>query len=81
MVDSSRYYVLRVEDRRSKRHAFIGIGFRERAHASDFNAALHEHQQYLRRRVRTHSPLPKAGAASPHPLKGSKLVIIHGCHL
>ena len=25
---------------------------RERAHASDFNAALHEHQQYLRRRVR-----------------------------
>lgn len=33
---------------------------RERAHASDFNAALHEHQQYLRRRVRApelrHSP-------------------------
>lgn len=50
VIDSSRYFVLRIEDRASRRHAFIGLGFRERAHASDFNAALHEHQQYVRRK-------------------------------
>ncbi|KAK9805274.1 hypothetical protein WJX72_010397 [[Myrmecia] bisecta] len=50
VVDSSRYFVLRVADRQAGRHAFIGIGFRERTQASDFNAALHEHLQYLRRK-------------------------------
>lgn len=49
VVDSSRYFALRIEDPVSKRHAFIGIGFRERTEASDFNAALYEHTQYLRR--------------------------------
>lgn len=48
-IDSSRYFVLRIEDAASKRHAFIGLGFRERGHASDFNAALYEHLQYVKR--------------------------------
>lgn len=50
VVDSSRYFALKIEDRESKRHAFIGIGFRERTEASNFNAALSEHTQYLRRK-------------------------------
>lgn len=50
VVDSSRYFALRIEDPVSRRHAFIGVGFRERTEASDFNAALHEHTQYLRRK-------------------------------
>lgn len=50
VVDSSRYYVLRIVDRESQRHAFIGIGFRERSEASDFNAALHEFMQYIKRK-------------------------------
>ncbi|EPS61455.1 hypothetical protein M569_13341, partial [Genlisea aurea] len=29
------------------RHAFIGIGFRERPEAYDFQAALHDHMKYL----------------------------------
>lgn len=29
------------------RHAFIGIGFRERTEAYDFQAALHDHMKYI----------------------------------
>ncbi len=36
---------------------------RERAHASDFNAALYEHQQYLRRRVRP--PISQSSLVTP----------------
>ncbi len=45
VIDSSRYFVLRVEDEASRRHAFIGLGFRERDAASDFKIAVHEHER------------------------------------
>jgi len=45
VIDSSRYFVLRVEDEASRRHAFIGLGFRERDAASDFKIAIHEHER------------------------------------
>ncbi|GAB4859591.1 hypothetical protein Ancab_011064 [Ancistrocladus abbreviatus] len=49
VIDSSRYFVLRVEENLGGRlrHAFIGIGFRERPQAYDFQAALHDHMKYL----------------------------------
>ncbi|PSC68868.1 Adaptin ear-binding coat-associated 2 [Micractinium conductrix] len=50
VVDSSRYFVLRIVDRASQRHAFVGVGFRERNEASDFNAALYEFLQYIKRK-------------------------------
>ncbi|XP_020105547.1 uncharacterized protein At1g03900 isoform X1 [Ananas comosus] len=52
VIDSSRYFVLRVEENIGgrNRHAFIGIGFRERTQAYDFQAALHDHMKYLNKK-------------------------------
>ena len=49
VIDSSRYYVVKVVDEASGRHAFLGLGFRHREESSNFTAALDEHVQYLRR--------------------------------
>ncbi|KAF9577349.1 Adaptin ear-binding coat-associated protein 2 [Lunasporangiospora selenospora] len=45
VVDSSRYFVLKIEDQ--ARHAFIGLGFLDRGHAFDFNVALQDHFKQL----------------------------------
>ncbi|XP_052178724.1 uncharacterized protein LOC127792310 [Diospyros lotus] len=52
VIDSSRYFVLRIEENIGgrPRHAFIGIGFRERPEAYDFQAALHDHMNYLNKK-------------------------------
>eukprot|EP00245_Coleochaete_scutata_P016837 TRINITY_DN8042_c0_g1_i1.p1 TRINITY_DN8042_c0_g1~~TRINITY_DN8042_c0_g1_i1.p1 ORF type:complete len:284 (-),score=53.83 TRINITY_DN8042_c0_g1_i1:671-1522(-) len=52
VIDSSRFFVLRIEDTSGGpgRHAFIGIGFRERTLAYDFQAALYDHMKYLNKK-------------------------------
>jgi hypothetical protein len=39
VVDSSRYFALRIDNGQGK-HAFVGMGFRDRSHSYDFNATL-----------------------------------------
>jgi len=52
VIDSSRYFVIRVVDRENgqSRHVFLGLGFRDREQASNFNAALAEYREYLERK-------------------------------
>ncbi|PIA45419.1 hypothetical protein AQUCO_01700750v1 [Aquilegia coerulea] len=50
VLDSSRYFVLKIEDGRGK-HAFIGLGFAERNEAFDFNVALSDHEKYVKREI------------------------------
>jgi len=49
VLDSSRYFVLRVEN--NQRTAFIGLGYNDRNDASEFNITLHDFQRRLDQEV------------------------------
>mmetsp|Transcript_24978 Transcript_24978/g.27795 ORF Transcript_24978/g.27795 Transcript_24978/m.27795 type:complete len:267 (-) Transcript_24978:31-831(-) len=46
-IDSSRFFVLTIEDPASGRRAFIGLGFSLKPTAYDFKATLDDHRKYL----------------------------------
>eukprot|EP00908_Phaeocystis_cordata_P025970 Transcript_8446.p1 GENE.Transcript_8446~~Transcript_8446.p1 ORF type:complete len:212 (+),score=102.03 Transcript_8446:372-1007(+) len=48
VVDSRRYYVLRIDDGKGH-HAFIGMGFRDRDDAYNFNATMQDHWKSIKR--------------------------------
>ncbi|XP_062889144.1 adaptin ear-binding coat-associated protein 2-like [Mobula hypostoma] len=47
VIDSSRYFVIRIEDGNGRR-AFIGIGFVDRGDAFDFNVSLQDHFKWVK---------------------------------
>mmetsp|Transcript_1652 Transcript_1652/g.3019 ORF Transcript_1652/g.3019 Transcript_1652/m.3019 type:complete len:282 (+) Transcript_1652:134-979(+) len=49
VVDSSRYFVLRISDEKIGREAHIGIGFRERNDALNFKMSLDDYQKAMKR--------------------------------
>eukprot|EP00941_MAST-03F_sp_MAST-3F-sp1_P004922 g4922.t1 len=48
VTDSSRYFVLRIEDPKSGRHAFIGIGFIDRGEAFNFQTTIQDYKEKLK---------------------------------
>ncbi|XP_048375182.1 adaptin ear-binding coat-associated protein 2 [Sphaerodactylus townsendi] len=65
VTDSSRYFVLRIEDGNGRR-AFIGLGFVDRGDSFDFNVALQDHFKW----VKQQSELAKQAQS---PEQGPKL--------
>ncbi|KAK8803278.1 hypothetical protein WA158_000972 [Blastocystis sp. Blastoise] len=45
VLDSSRYFVVRIE--KNKKKAYVGLGFQERSEALDFKIALQEYKKYI----------------------------------
>ncbi|KAF8205735.1 hypothetical protein K438DRAFT_2014598 [Mycena galopus ATCC 62051] len=67
VLDSSRYFVIRVEDAGKK--AYIGMGFQERTDSFDFNVAL---QDYTKRQKAALNPTAVSDEPSPHIPAGPK---------
>lgn len=52
VVDSSRYFALRIRDPNTGREAFIGIGFRERLDATNFKMSMEDYVNSLKREMK-----------------------------
>ena len=74
VIDSSRYFVLRLKDPKSARTTNIGIGFREREVAFDVKNALNEYVRFIDRMAKAEEMQDKAEESSDandeheHPL-------------
>jgi len=70
VLDSSRYFVVRIED--GGRKAYVGMGFAERSDSFDFNVALQDYTKRWKTRVNPPSPAMEEGNVSPHVPSGPK---------
>mmetsp|Transcript_5578 Transcript_5578/g.14128 ORF Transcript_5578/g.14128 Transcript_5578/m.14128 type:complete len:165 (+) Transcript_5578:64-558(+) len=53
--DSSRYFAIRVTDEKGEREAVVGLGFRERDEAADFNQCMVNFQNAVARERLAHA--------------------------
>ncbi|KAI6005790.1 adaptin ear-binding coat-associated protein 1 [Pisolithus albus] len=67
VLDSSRYFVVRVEDAGKK--AYIGMGFAERTDSFDFNVALQDYTKRYKAALNPPSPTSDTTIASHYSLK------------
>lgn len=49
VIDSSRYYVVRIKDPKSSRTTMLGVGFREREDAFDLKNCLNDYVKFISR--------------------------------
>lgn len=49
VIDSSRYYVVKIKDPKSTRTTLLGVGFREREDAFDLKNSLNEYVKFINR--------------------------------
>lgn len=49
VIDSSRYFAVRIKDAKSGREAFVGVGFRERTDATNFRMSIEDYINSLKR--------------------------------
>ncbi|KAI9159572.1 hypothetical protein H9P43_008912 [Blastocladiella emersonii ATCC 22665] len=73
VLDSSRYFVIRLTDRASARHAWVGFGFAERADAFDWNVAMQDFAKQVKYETGGAAALGGAAAAAAAVAAGPPL--------
>jgi len=76
VIDSSRYFVLKLKDPRSTKTTNIGIGFRERDTAFDFRNALNECVRFVDRMALASSMSHQVVSHGPDE-EGSDIAVLH----